>query len=249
MMVRADLEALAPAPSVGDADLYSPPLCRRLYAIPTSAASSASAATSRSPAPEADQRGVLTERVGIAPSVRARRGGVGFAGESGPDEVQRASVRPERPGQAEVSRSVPPSAGGAVANSENTAGVPSGRGYEPAPARQSGRLVRGHLLLGRHRAAGGAPGGAGCGARTPPRAPAGRRRRHVEGVPARGAAPGPPGRLLMDEAELRETILGDGLIWATASPLQLAASSPVVEEEGPHVWTSVHLLLVKPLYH
>ena len=53
----------------------------------------------------------------------------------------------------------------------------------------------------------------------------------------------------MDEAELRETILGDGLIWATASPLQLAASSPVVEEEGSHVWTSVHLLLVKPLYH
>jgi SAM-dependent methyltransferase len=64
-----------------------------------------------------------------------------------------------------------------------------------------------------------------------------------------GAAPGPPGRLLMDEAELRETILGDDLIWATASPLQLAASSPVVEEEGSHVWTSVHLLLVKPLYH
>ena len=50
-----------------------------------------------------------------------------------------------------------------------------------------------------------------------------------------GAAPGPSGRLLMDEAELRETILGDGLIWATASPLQLAASSPVVEEEGSHV--------------
>ncbi len=64
-----------------------------------------------------------------------------------------------------------------------------------------------------------------------------------------GPAPGPPGRLLLDEPELRETLLGEGLIWATTSPLELAAAEPLVERDGAHAWTGAHVLLVKPLFH
>ena len=64
-----------------------------------------------------------------------------------------------------------------------------------------------------------------------------------------GSPPGPAGRLLLDETGLRETALGEGLTWAITSPLDLAVSSPLVERDGAHVWTSAHLLLVKPLFH
>jgi SAM-dependent methyltransferase len=64
-----------------------------------------------------------------------------------------------------------------------------------------------------------------------------------------GPAPGPQGMLLLDEPDLRDSILGDEVTWAIASPLHLAAETPVVERIDPHVWTSVHLLLIKPLFH
>ncbi|HSD22924.1 MAG TPA: class I SAM-dependent methyltransferase [Solirubrobacterales bacterium] len=64
-----------------------------------------------------------------------------------------------------------------------------------------------------------------------------------------GPAPGPPGLLLLDEPELRAAALGEGLTWAIASPLDLSASHPLMERRGRHAWTSVHLLLVKPLFH
>jgi SAM-dependent methyltransferase len=64
-----------------------------------------------------------------------------------------------------------------------------------------------------------------------------------------GPPPGPPGILLLDEAELREAVLGGGLAWAIATTLDTAASSAVVERQDGHAWTSVHLLLVKPLFH
>lgn len=64
-----------------------------------------------------------------------------------------------------------------------------------------------------------------------------------------GPAPGPPGLLLFDEPELREVVLGDRLTWAVASPLDLSVADPPLERQGDHAWTSVHLLLVKPLSH
>jgi SAM-dependent methyltransferase len=64
-----------------------------------------------------------------------------------------------------------------------------------------------------------------------------------------GTALGPPGLLLLDEAALRQTVLGEGLTWALTSPLDLRASTPLVESRGTYAWTSVHLLLVKPLFH
>lgn len=67
---------------------------------------------------------------------------------------------------------------------------------------------------------------------------------------AEGSPDGRPGLLLYDEPVLRATLLGDGLSWAIADPLEANAPDPqVVSRDGDLTWTSVHLLLVKPLYH
>ena len=67
---------------------------------------------------------------------------------------------------------------------------------------------------------------------------------------AEQSAEGPPGLLLFDEPELRAALLGDGLSWAIADPLDVSApDSEVASRDGDQLWTSVHLLLVKPLYH
>jgi SAM-dependent methyltransferase len=64
---------------------------------------------------------------------------------------------------------------------------------------------------------------------------------------------GPPGSagdaVLFDEAELRDVLLGQELYWAFSDPLAAAdLEADLASRDAEHVWTSVHLLLVKPLY-
>ena len=60
-------------------------------------------------------------------------------------------------------------------------------------------------------------------------------------------SPTPP---ILDQAALRAVFLADDLSWAISDPLDpRPAGSSAASREGERVWTSVHLLLVKPLYH
>jgi hypothetical protein len=63
-----------------------------------------------------------------------------------------------------------------------------------------------------------------------------------------GSSAGEP--LLLDEAGLRSIFLTDELSWAISDPLDFEpADTRLASREGGLLWTSVHLLLVKPLYH
>jgi hypothetical protein len=65
-------------------------------------------------------------------------------------------------------------------------------------------------------------------------------------VPAAGATD----PLLFDEAALRSVFLPEEVSWAISDPLDVEpADTKLASHEGGLVWTSVHLLLVKPLYH
>jgi SAM-dependent methyltransferase len=64
---------------------------------------------------------------------------------------------------------------------------------------------------------------------------------------------GPPGSaggaVLFDEAELKDLLFGQELYWTFSDPLTAADSAAeLASRDGDHVWTTVHLLLVKPLY-
>ena len=60
----------------------------------------------------------------------------------------------------------------------------------------------------------------------------------------------PKGPVLFDEAALRSVFLADELSWAISDPLDpRPADSKLASRDGETVWTSAHLLLVKPLYH
>jgi SAM-dependent methyltransferase len=69
-----------------------------------------------------------------------------------------------------------------------------------------------------------------------------------------GSASGGPGPLLLDRRELSDLLLRQELSWAIANQLETSVSeetlrSRLVDRAGDHFWTSVHLILVKPLYH
>ena len=56
--------------------------------------------------------------------------------------------------------------------------------------------------------------------------------------------------LLFDEAALRSVFLPEEVSWAISDPLDAEpADTKLASREAGRVWTSVHLLLVKPLYH
>ena len=67
----------------------------------------------------------------------------------------------------------------------------------------------------------------------------------IDGPDARVTVPS-----ALDEAALRSVFLPDELSWAISDPLDTApADSKLASRDGEAVWTSAHLLLVKPLYH